>query len=251
MKFKLPKFLPFLIIPFASILASCGNGIDPLVNIINIVKNNFNVPSINLGEVSSIEAANELFSKELLNSDVNTTKANEVLFDAFNFLGVEGFTINNNSQLNNSIKILPAGYSLLKLYDEKKCVINTRYDYKFEQKETSYFTFIFKGFVNIQMVDDFSLDNIDLKKGDTIQFVYDMESWMKVEIKAVEPESGNKVLSDVIYSYTKLNTLDSCVGLIKLTLNGEYYPDIAIKDVNDVNFTSDKHHLHSCDLKKV
>ena len=74
---------------------------------------------------------------------------------------------------------------------------------------------------------------------------------MKVEIKAVEPESGNKVLSDVIYSYTKLNTLDSCVGLIKLTLNGEYYPDIAIKDVNDVNFTSDKHHLHSCDLKKV
>lgn len=243
MKSKLVKFLPLSIIPLTCISTSCSNSTDPLVNIINIVKNNFDIPSINLGEVSSTEQAKELFTKELLNSDSDTTKANEILFDTFNFLGVEGFTI------NNSIKVLPTGYSFLKLYDEKKCVINTQYDYNFEQKETSYFTFIFKGFVNIQMVDDFSLDDINLKKGDTIQFVYDMESWMKVEINAVE--SGNKILSDITYSYTKLNTLDLCVGLIKLTLDDEYYPDIAIKDVIDVNFTDDKHHLHFCDLKKV
>ena len=99
------------------------------------------------------------------------------------------------------------------------------------------------------MVDDFSLDNINLKKGDFVQFVYDMESWMKLEINA--KESADKFFSDIIYSYTKLNTLDSCVGLIKLTLNGEYYPDIAIKEINDANFTTDQHHLHYCVLKNA
>ena len=108
------------------------------------------------------------------NSDV--TKANEILFDTFNFLGVEGLTISNNSQNNYSVQILPTGYSFIKLYDEKKCTINTQYDYRFEQKENNYFNFLFKGYVNIQMVDDFSLDNINLKKGDFVQFVYDMES---------------------------------------------------------------------------
>lgn len=242
MKFKLINFLPTSLIPFTCISTSCGNSVDPLANVINIVRNNFDAPSINLGQVSDESQAKELFAKELLNSDSDVTKANEVLFDFFNFLGAEGFAINHNSEL----KILPTGYSFLKLYDEKKCVINTQYDYRFEQKEIDYFTFIFKGYVNIQMVDDFSLDNINLKKGDVVQFVYDMESWMKVEINAVR--SGNKILSDVTYSYTKFGTLDFCAGIIKLTLDGEYYPDITIKDIKDINFTTDQHHLHYCNL---
>ena len=172
MKFKLINFLPLSLILFTCISTSCGNSVDPLVNVINIVKNNFDAPSINLGEVNSVDQAKELFTKELLNSDSDVTKADEVLFDTFNFLGAEGFTINHNSEL----KILPTGYSFLKLYDEKKCVINAQYDYRFEQKEIDYFTFIFKGYVNIQMVDDFSLDNINLKKGDVVQLIYDMES---------------------------------------------------------------------------
>lgn len=247
MKFKLVKLLPLSVIPFACIPTSCANNVDPLVNIINIVKDNFNTPNINLGEVSAIEEANELFSKEFLNSDI--TKANEILFDTFNFLGAEGLTISSNSQTNYSVQILPAGYSFTKLYYEKKCVINTQYDYRFEQKENNNFTFIYKGYVNVQMVDDFSLDNINLKKGDFVQFIYDMESWIKVEINAIK--SVDKFLSDITYSYTKLNALDPCVGLIKLTLNGEYYPDIAIKEVNDANFTTNKHHLHYCVLKNA
>lgn len=249
MKFKLVKLLPLSVIPFACIPTSCASGVNPLVNVINIVKDNFNAPNIDLGEVSTIEEAKELFIKEFLDSNSDITKANEILFDTFNFLGVEGLTISNNSQNNYSVQILPTGYSFIKLYDEKKCTINTQYDYRFERKENNYFNFLFKGYVNIQMVDDFSLDNINLKKGDFVQFVYDMESWMKLEINA--KESADKFFSDIVYSYTKLNTLDSCVGLIKLTLNGEYYPDIAIKEINDANFTTDQHHLHYCVLKNA
>ena len=93
MKFKLVKLLPLSVIPFVCIPTSCVSGVDPLVNVINIVKDNFNAPNIDLGEVSTIEEAKELFIKEFLDSNSDATKANEILFDTFNFLGVEGLTI--------------------------------------------------------------------------------------------------------------------------------------------------------------
>ncbi len=247
MKFKKISTLSLWLIPIAYIPTSCKVGNNQLTNVINIVKNNFESPNTNLGEVNSLDEAKEIFIKKLLDS--SETRLEEVLFDLFNFLGADGFGIEYD---NKKLQILPNSDNFIKLYNNKKCVIDTQYNYRFESNtDLKYFSFIFQGYLNIQMVDDLSGNDINLKKGDKIQFFYDIESWIKVEVVDVEQSEQNQdLIPKVQYSYTESNDIKRMFGFIKLMTSSEnYYPDFAICNIDDVNFTSNKHHILKCSLK--
>lgn len=246
MKFKIISILNTILIFLTSVSTSCKSTNNQLTTIIDNVALNFNAPSINLGKVNSINQAKTMFTNELLNSD--KSKLNEIIFDLFNFLAKDGFSINYDDYSNKSLQILPNDINFISLYNEKKCVMNTQYDYKFiTDHDSNNFMFIFKGFLNIQMVEELFKDNINLKKGDTIQFFYDIESWIKVDIGAIQ--TNNDFIVQMQYSYTKPNNVNWCIGLIKLMpWSGDYYPDLSINNMADVNFTSDKHHIFRCEL---
>ena len=217
--------------------------------ITNIVKDNFENPATNLGKVDSADAVQALFKDRILNSE--TVQSNELLFDLFNFLAVDGLTINIGG---TSLQILPASYSIFKLFEESKCVLNCQYDYKFlTLSDEKYYKFIFQGWITLQMIEDVSKDNVDLKKGDIIQFVYDIQAWVKATVSY--QQDGNDLYSKVSYQYMDINLNNDnkqygevypTYGFVKLVLNEQYYPDLAIDNLEDINYA--QHQLFKCSL---
>ena len=141
MKFKHLCLYALLPLPLVALTTSCGKDGSQLSIITNIVKDNFENPATNLGKVDSADAAQALFKDRILNSE--TVQSNELLFDLFNFLAVDGLAINISG---TSLQILPASYSVFKLFEESKCVLNCQYDYKFLTfTDEEYYKFIFQG----------------------------------------------------------------------------------------------------------
>ena len=249
MKFKHLSLCALLPLPLVALTTSCGKDGSQLSIITNIVKDNFENPATDLGKVDSADAAQALFQEKILNSE--TVQSNELLFDLFNFLAVDGLTIDISG---TSLQILPASYSIFKLFDESKCVLNCQYDYKFLtfSDEESY-KFIFQGWVTLQMIEDVSKNNVDLKKGDIIQFVYDIQAWVKAIVSC--QQDGNDFYSKVSYQYMDINPNNDnkqngevypTYGFVKLVLNEQYYPDLAIDNLEDINYA--QHQLFKCSL---
>ena len=141
MKFKHLSLCALLPLPLVALTSSCGKDGNQLSIITNIVKDNFENPATDLGKVDSADAAQALFQEKILNSE--TVQSNELLFDLFNFLAVDGLTIDISG---TSLQILPASYSIFKLFEESKCVLNCQYDYKFLTfSDEEYYKFIFQG----------------------------------------------------------------------------------------------------------
>lgn len=249
MKFKHLSLCTLLPLPLVALTTSCGKDGNQLSIITNIVKDNFENPATDLGKVDSKDAAQALFQEKILNSE--TAQSNELLFDLFNFLAVDGLTIVISG---TSLQILPASYSIFKLFEESKCVLNCQYDYKFLPfSDEEYYKFIFQGWVTLQMIEDVSKDNVDLKKGDIIQFVYDIQAWVKATVSY--QRDGNDFYSKVSYQYMDINPNNdnkqngevySTYGFVKLVLNEQYYPDLAIDGLEDINYA--QHQLFKCSL---
>ena len=249
MKFKHLSLCALLPLPLVALTTSCGKDGSQLSIITNIVKDNFENPATNLGKVDSGDAAQALFQEKILNSE--TVQSNELLFDLFNFLAVDGLTIDISG---TSLQILPASYSIFKLFEESKCVLNCQYDYKFlTVSDEEYYKFIFQGWVTLQMIEDVSKDNVDLKKGDIIQFVYDIQAWVKATVSY--QQDGNDFYSKVSYQYMDINSNNDnkqygevypTYGFVKLVLNEQYYPDLAIDNLEDINYA--QHQLFKCSL---
>lgn len=249
MKFKHLSLCALLPLPLVALTTSCGKDGSQLSIITNIVKDNFENPATDLGKVDSADAAQALFQDKILNSE--TVQSNELLFDLFNFLAVDGLTIDISG---TSLQILPASYSIFKLFEESKCVLNCQYDYKFLTfSDEEYYKFIFQGWVTLQMIEDVSKDNVDLKKGDIIQFVYDIQAWVKAIVSY--QQDGNDFYSKVSYQYMDINPNNDnkqngevypTYGFVKLVLNEQYYPDLAIDNLEDINYA--QHQLFKCSL---
>ena len=249
MKFKHLSLCALLPLPLVALTTSCGKVGNQLSIIINIVKDNFENPATDLGKVDSADAAQALFQEKILNSE--TVQSNELLFDLFNFLAVDGLTIDISG---TSLQILPASYSIFKLFEESKCVLNCQYDYKFLTfSDEEYYKFIFQGWITLQMIEDVSKDNVDLKKGDIIQFVYDIQAWVKATVSY--QQAGNDFYSKVSYQYMDINPNNDnkqngevypTYGFVKLVLNEQYYPDLAIDNLEDINYA--QHQLFKCSL---
>lgn len=249
MKFKHLSLCALLPLPLVALTTSCGKDGNQLSIITNIVKDNFENPATDLGKVDSADAAQALFQEKILNSE--TVQSNELLFDLFNFLAVDGLTIDISG---TSLQILPASYSIFKLFEESKCVLNCQYDYKFlTVSDEEYYKFIFQGWVTLQMIEDVSKDNVDLKKGDIIQFVYDIQAWVKAIVSC--QQDGNDFYSKVSYQYMDINPNNDnkqngevypTYGFVKLVLNEQYYPDLAIDNLEDINYA--QHQLFKCSL---
>lgn len=249
MKFKHLSLCALLPLPLIALTTSCGKDGSQLSIITNIVKDNFENPATDLGKVDSADAAQALFQDKILNSE--TVQSNELLFDLFNFLAVDGLTIYISG---TSLQILPASYSIFKLFEESKCVLNCQYDYKFLTfSDEEYYKFIFQGWVTLQMIEDVSKDNVDLKKGDIIQFVYDIQAWVKAIVSC--QQDGNDFYSKVSYQYMDINPNNDnkqngevypTYGFVKLVLNEQYYPDLAIDNLEDINYA--QHQLFKCSL---
>ena len=249
MKFKHLSLCALLPLPLVALTSSCGKDGNQLSIITNIVKDNFENPATDLGKVDSADAAQALFQEKILNSE--TVQSNELLFDLFNFLAVDGLTIDISG---TSLQILPASYSIFKLFEESKCVLNCQYDYKFLTfSDEEYYKFIFQGWITLQMIEDVSKDNIDLKKGDIIQFVYDIQAWVKATVSY--QQDGNDFYSKVSYQYMDINPNNDnkqngevypTYGFVKLVLNEQYYPDLAIDNLEDINYA--QHQLFKCSL---
>lgn len=249
MKFKHLSLCALLPLPLVALTTSCGKDGSQLSIITNIVKDNFENPATDLGKVDSGDAAQALFQEKILNSE--TVQSNELLFDLFNFLAVDGLTIDISG---TSLQILPASYSIFKLFEESKCVLNCQYDYKFLTfSDEEYYKFIFQGWVTLQMIEDVSKDNVDLKKGDIIQFVYDIQAWVKATLSY--QQDGNDFYSKVSYQYMDINPNNDnkqngevypTYGFVKLVLNEQYYPDLAIDNLEDINYA--QHQLFKCSL---
>jgi hypothetical protein len=142
MKFKHLSLCTLLPLPLVALTTSCGKDGSQLSIITNIVKDNFENPATDLGKVDSADAAQALFQDKILNSE--TVQSNELLFDLFNFLAVDGLTIHISGI--KSLQILPASYSIFKLFEESKCVLKCQYDYKFLSfSDEKYYKFIFQG----------------------------------------------------------------------------------------------------------
>ena len=251
MKFKHLSLCTLLPLPLVALTTSCGKDGSQLSIITNIVKDNFENPATDLGKVDSADAAQALFQDKILNSE--TVQSNELLFDLFNFLAVDGLTIHISGI--KSLQILPASYSIFKLFEESKCVLNCQYDYKFLTfSDEEYYKFIFQGWITLQMIEDVSKDNVDLKKGDIIQFVYDIQSWVKAKVSSYQ-QDGNDFYSKVSYQYMDINPNNDnkqngevypTYGFVKLVLNEQYYPDLAIDSLEDINYA--QHQLFKCSL---
>lgn len=249
MKFKHLSLCALLPLPLVALTTSCGKDGSQLSIITNIVKDNFENPATDLGKVDSAHAAQALFQDKILNSE--TVQSNELLFDLFNFLAVDELTIDISG---TSLQILPASYSIFKLFDESKCVLNCQYDYKFLSfNDEECYKFIFQGWLTLQMIEDVSKDNVDLKKGDIIQFVYDIQAWVKATVSCQQNE--NDFYSKVSYQYMDINPNNDnkqngevypTYGFVKLVLNEQYYPDLAIDDLEDINYA--QHQLFKCSL---
>ena len=249
MKFKHLCLYALLPLPLVALITSCGKDGSQLSIITNIVKDNFENPATNLGKVDSVDTAQALFKDRILNSE--TVQSNELLFDLFNFLAVDGLTIDISG---TSLQILPASYSVFKLFEESKCVLNCQYDYKFLTfSDEEYYKFIFQGWITLQMIEDVSKDNVDLKKGDIIQFVYDIQAWVKAIVSC--QQDGNDFYSKVSYQYMDINPNNDnkqngevypTYGFVKLVLNEQYYPDLAIDNLEDINYA--QHQLFKCSL---
>ena len=249
MKFKHLSLCALLPLPLVALTSSCGKDGNQLSIITNIVKDNFENPATDLGKVDSADAAQALFQEKILNSE--TVQSNELLFDLFNFLAVDGLTIDISG---TSLQILPASYSIFKLFEESKCVLNCQYDYKFLTfSDEEYYKFIFQGWITLQMIEDVSKDNVDLKKGDIIQFVYDIQAWVKAIVSC--QQDGNDFYSKVSYQYMDINPNNDnkqngevypTYGFVKLVLNEQYYPDLAIDNLEDINYA--QHQLFKCSL---
>lgn len=249
MKFKHLCLYALLPLPLVALTTGCGKDGSQLSIITNIVKDNFENPATNLGKVDSADAAQALFKDRILNSE--TVQSNELLFDLFNFLAVDGLTIDISG---TSLQILPASYSIFKLFEESKCVLNCQYDYKFLTfSDEEYYKFIFQGWITLQMIEDVSKDNVDLKKGDIIQFVYDIQAWVKATV--YYQQDGNDFYSKVSYQYMDINSNNDnkqygevypTYGFVKLVLNEQYYPDLAIDNLEDINYA--QHQLFKCSL---
>ena len=251
MKFKHLSLCALLPLPLVALTTSCGKDGSQLSIITNIVKDNFENPATDLGKVDSADAAKALFQEKILNSQ--TVQSNELLFDLFNFLAVDGLTIDISG--TKSLQILPASYSIFKLFEESKCVLKCQYDYKFLSfSDEKYYKFIFQGWITLQMIEDVSKDNVDLKKGDIIQFVYDIQSWVKATVSSYQ-QDGNDFYSKVSYQYMDINPNNDnkqngevypTYGFVKLVLNEQYYPDLAIDSLEDINYA--QHQLFKCSL---
>ena len=251
MKFKHLSLCTLLPLPLVALTTSCGKDGSQLSIITNIVKDNFENPATDLGKVDSADAAQALFQDKILNSE--TVQSNELLFDLFNFLAVDGLTIHISGI--KSLQILPASYSIFKLFEESKCVLKCQYDYKFLSfSDEKYYKFIFQGWLTLQMIEDVSKDNVDLKKGDIIQFVYDIQSWVKAKVSSYQ-QDGNDFYSKVSYQYMDINPNNDnkqngevypTYGFVKLVLNEQYYPDLAIYSLEDINYAH--HQLFKCSL---
>ena len=251
MKFKHLSLCTLLPLPLVALTTSCGKDGSQLSIITNIVKDNFENPATDLGKVDSADAAQALFQDKILNSE--TVQSNELLFDLFNFLAVDGLTIHISGI--KSLQILPASYSIFKLFEESKCVLKCQYDYKFLSfSDEKYYKFIFQGWLTLQMIEDVSKDNVDLKKGDIIQFVYDIQSWVKAKVSSYQ-QDGNDFYSKVSYQYMDINPNNDnkqngevypTYGFVKLVLNEQYYPDLAIDGLEDINYA--QHQLFKCSL---
>ena len=250
MKFKHLSLCALLPLPLVALTTSCGKDGSQLSIITNIVKDNFENPATDLGKVDSADAAKALFQEKILNSQ--TVQSNELLFDLFNFLAVDGLTIYISG---TSLQILPASYSIFKLFEESKCVLKCQYDYKFLSfSDEEYYKFIFQGWITLQMIEDVSKDNVDLKKGDIIQFVYDIQSWVKATVSSYQ-QDANDFYSKVSYQYMDINPNNDnkqngevypTYGFVKLVLNEQYYPDLAIDGLEDINYA--QHQLFKCSL---
>ncbi len=250
MKFKHLSLCTLLPLPLVALTTSCGKDGSQLSIITNIVKDNFENPATDLGKVDSADAAQALFQDKILNSE--TVQSNELLFDLFNFLAVDGLTIDISG---TSLQILPASYSVFKLFEESKCVLKCQFDYKFLSfSDEKYYKFIFQGWLTLQMIEDVSKDNVDLKKGDIIQFVYDIQSWVKAKVSSYQ-QDGNDFYSKVSYQYMDINPNNDnkqngevypTYGFVKLVLNKQYYPDLAIYSLEDINYAH--HQLFKCSL---
>ena len=103
------------------------------------------------------------------------------------------------------------------------------------------------------MIEDVSKDNVDLKKGDIIQFVYDIQAWVKATV--YYQQDGNDFYSKVSYQYMDINSNNDnkqygevypTYGFVKLVLNEQYYPDLAIDNLEDINYA--QHQLFKCSL---
>ena len=251
MKFKHLSLCTLLPLPLVALTTSCGKDGSQLSIITNIVKDNFENPATDLGKVDSADAAQALFQDKILNSE--TVQSNELLFDLFNFLAVDGLTIHISGI--KSLQILPASYSIFKLFEESKCVLKCQYDYKFLSfSDEKYYKFIFQGWLTLQMIEDVSKDNVDLKKGDIIQFVYDIQSWVKATVSSYQ-QDANDFYSKVSYQYMDINPNNDnkqngevypTYGFVKLVLNKQYYPDLAIYSLEDINYAH--HQLFKCSL---
>ena len=202
---------------------SCGVGNSQTQSIINLVKDNFSKESIELGKVKDKTEALKKY-KELFNEQ---TKKDEILFDQFNFIGKKDLTINN-------MKLTPADNSIIDLYEQSKCNINSQYDIIVDEfiNDNNYFMYRFQGYITIQFTTDINSDGLNIKKGDYIQFVYDIQE--RVYLNLSIENNGNTKLQ---YTFNKINNnISQTFGFIKLTLNSDPKTTLSISDMEEVNY---------------
>ena len=228
MRLKIKKiFTCLLMCPLY--LTSCNNNNDYFSHIKKIVFDNFNTPSIRLADCSSVEEAQNKLCESLSS---NEKKLNEILFDYFNFLCINKFTLDVSS---HSHQITPEEESIYSLFNSNSCNISAQYEIDFlNSKVTNNFFVIkhFQAWITVVFTKNVITDDFNLVQGNFIQFVYDAAN-IGVEISIIEKD--HQFWSNFNYVFIENPAIENyteCFGIIKGEIGTQELPLISIDHIN-------------------
>ena len=235
LKILIPTALatPLTVAPFIT-SCSCSNDGD-VKNVINNINKVFDQPLTELGTAADETAAINEYAKKVFNSD--DAKKNEILFGCFNFTSAKSLDIIVDEPAEGepeTIQVTPDGKSFYDLFKDKKVQMSIGYALNVTKVTNNRFEFTMQGWLTCAYTKDVDL----YKSGDFVQFVYDLDTTVYVNLTANEDEGASRYNMSVNYSltYDDLSTITPAYGFIKMKIAGNYLPDIPITDMDDVNY---------------
>ena len=229
-----------LLSPLSLCLTGCNNYSPILSHIVDVIKNNFNKNpnEIKLGDVNDYNEALINF-KSLLNQQ---QREDEIIYSQFNFIGQKGIKV-------NSKQILPNNESIIDWYEQGKCNLYFPDNYIIEVNEfnnaNDFFTYRFQGWLTIQFTTDFNQDNISIKKGDFLQFVFNIRA--NFYAQASIDSNG---FTNLIYLTSKpnSNSMEIVYGFIEWTINGQAMETLSIANLDEINYSK---HIVNCGYYQI
>lgn len=233
-----------LLSPLSLCLTGCNNYSPILSHIVDVIKNNFNKNpnEIKLGDANDYNEALTNF-KSLLNQQ---QREDEIIYSQFNFIGQKGIKV-------NSKQILPNNESIIDWYEQGKCNLYFPDNYVIEVNEfnnaNDFFTYRFQGWLTIQFTTDFNQDNISIKKGDFLQFVFNIRANFYAQA-SIDSNGDSNGFTNLTYLTSKpnSNSMEIVYGFIEWTINGQAMETLSIANLDEINYSK---HIVNCGYYQI